>query len=92
METVLGGFEELAWEYRDYALAGRHHGFTNVNDTLKELHSGMSKAYPCGAGLGLLASARLEISTCVIASWIPMSDRWDTSTRAASITPLATRF
>jgi uncharacterized protein len=54
METVLGGFEDLAWEYRDWAIAGRHHCFTNVNDTLKELHSGMSKAYPCGAGLGLL--------------------------------------
>ena len=54
MGNVLEGFEDLAWEYRDWALAGRHHGFTNVNDTLKELHSGMSKAYPCGAGLGLL--------------------------------------
>src|SRR5262245_41839843 len=54
MQTVLGGFEDLAWEYRDWAIAGRHHGFTNVNDTLKELHSGISKAYPCGAGLGLL--------------------------------------
>jgi uncharacterized protein len=54
MGTVLEGFEDLAWEYRDWALAGRQHGFTNVNDTLKELHSGMSKAYPCGAGLGLL--------------------------------------
>jgi uncharacterized protein len=54
MNNVLGGFEELAWEYRDWALAGRQHGFTNVNDTLKDLHSGISKAYPCGAGLGLL--------------------------------------
>jgi uncharacterized protein len=54
MGNVLEGFEDLAWEYRDWAIAGRHHGFTNVNDTLKELHSGMSKAYPCGAGLGLV--------------------------------------
>jgi uncharacterized protein len=54
MNNVLGGFEELAWEYRDWALAGRHHGFTNANDTLKDLHAGISKAYPCGAGLGLL--------------------------------------
>jgi len=54
MGNVLEGFEDLAWEYRDSAIAGRHHGFTNVNDTLKELHSGISKAYPCGAGLGLL--------------------------------------
>jgi uncharacterized protein len=54
MGNVLEGFEDLAWEYRDYAVSGRHHGFTNANDTLKELHAGMSKAYPCGAGLGLL--------------------------------------
>ena len=54
MDSVLGGFEELATEYRDWAIAGRQHGFTNANDTLKELHTGLSKAYPCGAGLGLL--------------------------------------
>jgi len=65
METVLQGFEDLAWEYRDWALAGRQHGFTNVNDTLKELHSGMSKAYPCGAGLGLLGVGTAgDISLC----------------------------
>jgi uncharacterized protein len=54
MSSILGGFEELAWEYRDCAVEGRQHGFTNANDTIKELHSGISKAYPCGAGLGLL--------------------------------------
>jgi len=54
MGSILGGFEELAWEYRDYAVAGKTHGFTNANDTLKELHNGISKAYACGAGLGLL--------------------------------------
>jgi uncharacterized protein len=65
MNNVLGGFEELAWEYRDWALAGRHHGFTNVNDTLKDLHSGISKAYPCGAGLGLLGVGTAgDISIC----------------------------
>src|SRR5882672_349042 len=65
MGTVLEGFEDLAWEYRDSALAGRHHGFTNVNDTLKELHSGMSKAYPCGAGLGLLGVGTAgDVSLC----------------------------
>jgi uncharacterized protein len=65
MGNVLEGFEDLAWEYRDAALAGRHHGFTNVNDTLKELHSGISKAYPCGAGLGLLGVGTAgDISLC----------------------------
>jgi uncharacterized protein len=54
MSRVLGGFEELAWEYRDRAVENKNLGFTNASDTLKELHSGISKAYPCGAGLGLL--------------------------------------
>jgi len=56
MDSVLGGFAELAMEYRDHAIEGRQHGFSNVSDTLKELHSGISKAYPCGAGLGLLGA------------------------------------
>jgi len=65
MSSVLGGFEDLALEYRDYALAGRTHGFTNANDTLKELHTGLSKAYPCGAGLGLLGVGTAgDISLC----------------------------
>jgi uncharacterized protein len=38
-------------------VAGRHHGFSNVKETLEELHKGVSKAYPCGAGLGLLGVA-----------------------------------
>jgi uncharacterized protein len=65
MDAVLGGFEDLAWEYRDFAVQGRQHGFTNVSDTLKELHSGLSKAYPCGAGLGLLGVGTAgDISLC----------------------------
>ena len=54
MDNIIDQFSDLAWEYRDAAVQGRGHGFTNVTDTLKELHSGISKAYPCGAGLGLL--------------------------------------
>ena len=54
MDDILGEFADLAWEYRDYALKGRQHRFTNVSDTIKELHSGVSKAYTCGAGLGML--------------------------------------
>ena len=65
MSSILGGFEELAWEYRDRAVEGRQHGFTNANDTIKELHSGISKAYPCGAGLGLLGVGTAgDISLC----------------------------
>lgn len=65
MDNILGGFAELAMEYRDHAIEGRQHGFTNVSDTLKELHSGLSKAYPCGAGLGLLGvSTGGDIGLC----------------------------
>ncbi len=55
MDSVLDQFADLAWEYRDYAIKGGQHYFTNVSDTLKELHTGVSKAYTCGAGLGMLA-------------------------------------
>ena len=57
LDHVLDQFTELAAEYLDYALENKHHGFSNVNDTLQELHQGVSKAYPCGAGLGLLGVA-----------------------------------
>jgi uncharacterized protein len=56
-DYMLGQFRELAAEFLQYALENRHHGFSNVKDTLEEIHKGMSKAYPCGAGLGLLGVA-----------------------------------
>ena len=46
-----------AQEFLEHTLAGRRHGFSNVRDTVEELHKGMSKAYPCGAGLGLMGVA-----------------------------------
>ena len=65
MDDVFEQFSELAWEYRDYALKGGQHYFTNVGDTIKELHSGISKAYTCGAGLGLLGvSTSGAIAAC----------------------------
>ncbi|HKQ74469.1 MAG TPA: quinohemoprotein amine dehydrogenase maturation protein [Blastocatellia bacterium] len=57
LNEVLEQFTELAYEYLEYALRGEHHGFSNVNDTLQELHAGVSKSHPCGAGLGLLGVA-----------------------------------
>jgi uncharacterized protein len=56
-QTLLSGFQALAADFLDAALAGRRHGFSNVRDTLEEIHKGMSKAYPCGAGLGLMGVA-----------------------------------
>ena len=56
-QRLLSGFQALAADFLDAALAGRRHGFSNVRDTLEEIHKGMSKAYPCGAGLGLMGVA-----------------------------------
>ena len=47
---MLAQVRELAHEFLEAALAGRHHGFSNVRDTVEELHKGASKALPCGAG------------------------------------------
>jgi uncharacterized protein len=54
LDVVLAQFTRLADEYLECALANRHHAFSNVSDTLQELHHGISKAHPCGASLGLL--------------------------------------
>jgi uncharacterized protein len=65
LNDVLDQFTELAYEYLEYALRDEHHGFSNVNDTLQELHAGVSKSHPCGAGLGLLGVAPSgDISPC----------------------------
>jgi uncharacterized protein len=53
-DHLLDQFRALAAEYLDAALNNRHHGFSNVRETLQELHQGHAKAYPCGAGLGLM--------------------------------------
>ena len=56
-DRMLAQFRELAYEFLEASVAGRHHGFSNVKETLEELHKGVSKAFPCGAGLGLLGVA-----------------------------------
>ena len=64
-EHVLSQFRDLARDYRDAALAGRHHGFSNVRETLAEIHKGASKAWPCGAGFGLLGvSTGGDVALC----------------------------
>ncbi len=54
MWQVLGEFRQLSDKYVEEALENRHLGFSNVSNVLSELHAGVVKAYPCGAGLGLL--------------------------------------
>ena len=56
-DRMVDQFTALADEFLEAALAGRHHGFSNVSETLEEIHKGASKAYPCGAGLGLVGVA-----------------------------------
>ena len=64
-DSMLAQFSELALEFQEAAIANRHHGFSNVKDTLEEIHKGVSKAYPCGAGLGLMGVATDgEIALC----------------------------
>jgi len=56
-DYMLAQFQALARDYLDTSLQGKHHGFSNVRDTVEEIHRGVAKAYPCGAGIGLLGVA-----------------------------------
>jgi uncharacterized protein len=63
--AMLGQFNALAEDFLEAALQNRHHGFSNVKDTIEEIHKGVSKAYPCGAGLGLMGVATDgDVSLC----------------------------
>ena len=66
--SMLAQFAELAEEFKEAALENRHHGFSNLNETLEEIHKGMSKAFPCGAGLGLMGVATDAMWRCAIVS------------------------
>jgi uncharacterized protein len=64
-DRMLEQFQALAAEFLEYAAEGRHHGFSNITETLEEIHKGVSKAYPCGAGLGLMGVATNgEVALC----------------------------
>jgi uncharacterized protein len=54
---MLGQFHDLSKDYVAAAIRGERHGFSNLEDLLRELHQGVNKAHPCGAGLGLLGVA-----------------------------------
>ena len=53
-DHLLDQFRSLAADYLAASLENRHHGFSNVRETLQEIHQGHAKAYPCGAGIGLM--------------------------------------
>jgi uncharacterized protein len=64
-DDLLAQFRALAEEYRDAALENRHHGFSNIRETLQEIHQGHAKAYPCGAGIGLMGvSTDGDVALC----------------------------
>jgi len=64
-DDMLRQFEELAADWLECALRDEHHGFSNVKDTIEEIHKGVSKAYGCGAGLGLMGVATDgDVSLC----------------------------
>ena len=56
-DDLLAQFRALAQDFLQASLQNRHHGFSNVRETLQEIHQGHAKAYPCGAGIGLLGVA-----------------------------------
>lgn len=64
-DSMLEQFRSLAADFLAAALENRHHGFSNVKDTLEEIHKGVSKPYPCGAGLGLMGvSTDGDVALC----------------------------
>ncbi len=56
-DSMLRQFGELAREWLEHAVRDEPHGFSNVRESVQEIHRGFSKAYPCGAGLGLMGVA-----------------------------------
>jgi uncharacterized protein len=64
-DAMLAQFRDLAEEFLEASVEGRYHGFSNVRETLEEIHKGMSKAFPCGAGLGLMGvSTDGDVALC----------------------------
>ncbi|MDP6353212.1 MAG: quinohemoprotein amine dehydrogenase maturation protein [Alphaproteobacteria bacterium] len=55
LAELFANMKALAERYTDAAIAGRNIGFSNMHQLMTDLSEGMSKALPCGAGLGLLA-------------------------------------
>ena len=64
-DRMLAEFAVLTDDFVAAALSDRPHGFANLNDLLRELHQGIQKAHPCGAGLGLLGvSTEGDLGLC----------------------------
>lgn len=53
LEHLEEEFEALALRYLQSALKGEYLGFSNLSNLLEQLHQGVIRPLPCGAGLGL---------------------------------------
>ncbi|WP_299904368.1 quinohemoprotein amine dehydrogenase maturation protein [uncultured Paracoccus sp.] len=55
LKSVFEDMKTLGRRYVEAAIRGENIGFSNMHQLLSDIASGMKKAVPCGAGLGLLA-------------------------------------
>jgi len=64
-DSMLDQFTKLGQRYLEKAIKGEYLGFSNMTDQLQEIHTGVTKTYACGAGLGLLGVSPVgDISLC----------------------------
>lgn len=64
-DSMLEQFTKLGARYLEKAARGEYLGFSNMSDSLQEIHTGVTKSYACGAGLGLLGvSPSGDIALC----------------------------
>lgn len=64
-DSMLDQFTRLGQRYLEKALKNEYMGFSNMTDQLQEIHTGVTKSYACGAGLGLLGvSPTGDIALC----------------------------
>jgi uncharacterized protein len=62
---IMAAFRRLSRLYVEKAARNEYLGFSNLSNLLSELHSGIVKTYPCGAGLGLLGvGAKGDLYLC----------------------------
>ena len=64
-DSMLDQFTKLGERYLEKAVKGEYLGFSNMTDQLQEIHTGVTKSYACGAGLGLLGvSPTGDVALC----------------------------
>ena len=65
VERLLAEMIACGRHFEEAALQGRRHAFANMSTALAEIHRGLHRPYPCGAGAGYLGvSATGELSAC----------------------------